>query len=168
MEQSIEQPRQRDLGQDHHTCSLAGDGVGDLKGSAQGRRRKAERAVQKKKKQVTREKAENSQNSLHWAVILTGDSSGDTVLSLAGGKALGSHINEQKEDKNAATAQTTGEMVEAEECLQSSLEAWRVGDGWRGQEITNLMVDIFSAQEWEPEQPYPASLCGPACTHAIP
>lgn len=60
------------------------------------------------------------------------------------------------------------EMVEAEKCLQSSLEVRGVGDGWRGQEIANLMDCIFSAEEWEPEQLYPASLCGSACTHAIP
>lgn len=60
------------------------------------RRRKAEQAVRKKNPKVTREKAENSYNSLHWAVVLTGNSSGDTVLSFAGEKAPRSHINEQR------------------------------------------------------------------------
>lgn len=59
-------------------------------------------------------------------------------------------------------------MVEAEKCLQSSLEAGGVGDGWRGQEIANLMDDIFSAEEREPKQLYPALLCGSACTYAVP
>lgn len=60
--------------------------------------------------------------------------------------------------------------MEAEKCLQSSLEVRGVGDGGRGQGIANLMDDIFSAEEWEPEpeQLYPASLCGSACTYAIP
>lgn len=48
---------------------------------------------QSKKTKGVREKAENSHNPLHWAVICTGDSSGDTVLSLAG------DINEQKRIK---------------------------------------------------------------------
>lgn len=73
-------------------------GMQDLKGSAQGRKRKAERAVKKEPK-ATREKAENSYNSLHWAVILRGDSSGDKVLSFAGEKAPRSHINEQRRIK---------------------------------------------------------------------
>lgn len=45
------------------------------------------------------------------------------MLSLAG------DINEQKKDKNVVTAQTIGEMLAAEKCLQSSLEVRGVGDG---------------------------------------
>lgn len=54
----------RDLGQDQHTCSLAeDDGLRDVAGSTQGRRRKAEKAVQKTTK-VTREKAKTLTQSV--------------------------------------------------------------------------------------------------------
>lgn len=96
---TAEQLWQRDLGQAQRTCSLAeDDGVGDLKGNTQGRRRKAERAVQKKKKRQEK-RLKTSSNPLNWAVILTGDSSGDAVLSFTKQKALRSHVNEEKRIK---------------------------------------------------------------------
>lgn len=132
----------RDLGQDLHTCSLTEDeGVGDLNSSTQGWKSKAETAVQKTRsckrkdwkltqsialgchpyrRQLWGRRAElcwreNSKKPHKWA----------------------------KKDNNAATAQTIGEMVEAEKYLQSSLEVKGVRDEWRGQEIANPMDDIF-------------------------
>lgn len=105
---------------------------------------------------------------MHWAVILTGDSSRDTVLSFAGEKVPKKNINKVKKKKGYKCCHCTnhkrnggGRKVLTEQPGSERCRRWV-----ERPRNCQPMDDVFCAEEWEPEQQYLPLRCGPAGTYA--